>query len=302
MIDAAGLSRPFILDVRPTYISMIDEKLARELYRPIAPSQPDATAQPVVKIPVQRFQELEQHIKNNPANAQPYEELATIYVQQNRWRDARRVLELATHHNPESETLLALYEDVRLRLARESMDVAIAKYRNYESPANHRDLDQSELELAALQFEVAEARFQRHPQQSDLLVTSAIALKRLGRIDEAIERLRHAQKFPETRANASFNLGLCLESRSQIIEALAAYRCAALYRSPAPPRELKLKALEHAVALSERSQLYDSAIRYIDIMIADSAENQESLKSKREQLLKLSIQQKQPAIDTTVDH
>ncbi len=285
-----------------TQFNMIDEKLARELYRPIAPSQPEAPAQPVNKIPVQRFQELEQLIKNNPANSKPYEELATIYVQQNRWRDAKRVLELGTHHNSENELLLTMFEDVRLRLAREAMDVAVAKYRSLESPANLRELDQSELELAALQFEVAEARFSRHPDQADLLVTSAIALKRLNRIDEAIDRLRHAQKFPQTRAAASLNLGICLETRTQVIEALTAYRCAALYRSPAPSREIRHKALELAAALSEKALLFDSAIRYLDILITETTESQAARIATREQIIKLANSQKKPNLDTSNDN
>ncbi len=265
---------PYVLKTVPVRLKkMIDEKLARELYRPIVPTPQEPTAAPAAKIPIHRFQALEQQIKNNPANAEPYTELATIYIEQNRWRDAKRVLEQATQHNPENEQLLTLYEDARLRLAREAMDIAAAKFRQFESEANRRDLDQCELELAALQFDVAEARYVRHPEQSDLMITSAIALKRLNRLDEAIDRLRLAAKSPQSRAVASLNLGICLETRSQVIEALAAYRCAALYRSPAPSREVKHKALELAASLSERLLLIDSAIRYLDILIAETPSN-----------------------------
>jgi tetratricopeptide (TPR) repeat protein len=274
---------------------MIDQKLARELYRPTPAPTPERIEENANKIPVQRFQALEQQIRNNPANAQPYEELAGIYIEQNRWRDAKRVLEQGVKHAPDHEPILYLFEDARMRLAREAMDVAAAKFQEYKSAANQRELDQSELEFAALQFEVSEARFKRYPKQHDLLVTSAIALKRLSRIDEAIERLRHAQTNPIFRAVASLNLGICLEGRSQVIEALEAYRVAAYYRSPSPPADIKRKSLELAIALSERCRLYDSAIRYIDQLIIDAPDETETLQAKRKRFQQLSLSQKHPS-------
>lgn len=289
------MSRPFsAVAYQKNRKSMIDEKLARELYRPLAAPPTDGPSKQPTKIPVHRFQTLEQLIKNNPASAEPYIELATIYIEGEQWRNAKRVLEQGVLHNAEDETILSLYEDVRLRLSRNAMDAAAAKFREYSSDTNNRELDQSELELAALQFEIAEARFLRHPDQYDLLVRSAIALKRLGRVDEAIERLDRAKRYPSSRASASLQLGICLESQSRIIDALSAYRCAALYRSPPPSVEIKTRALEHAAALSERNLLWDSAIRYLTILAEESASRKDELTQKIDSMTKLAVQQRTP--------
>jgi tetratricopeptide (TPR) repeat protein len=271
---------------------MIDEKLARELYRPLA-SPPVENKEPQnPKIPIHRFQALEQIIKNNPASPQPYVELATFYIDGDQWRNAKRVLEQGVLHNAEDETIISLFEDVRLRLSRNAMDAAARKYQQLGGEVDRRELDQSELELAALQFEVSEARFLRHPHQYDLLVMSAIALRRLGRVDEAISRLEHAQHFPACRASASLHLGNCLESQSRVIEALAAYRCAALFRSPPPALDIKLRALDAAANLSEKSLLWDSAIRYLSMLVEESNEGREERIQKIAELKSLAIQQR----------
>ncbi len=271
--------------------NFIDDKLAKDLYR-AAPTQNSVAPNiSTPKITLQRFQALEQQIKNNPANAQPYRELAEIYFEQNRWKDARRVLEQGVRHNPEDEQLLTMFEDSRLRLSREAMDAAVKNFEWQKSETARKELDQSELELAAMQFEIAEARFARHPEQYDLLVMSAVALNRLGRPEEAIDRFQIAAKQPTTRAVASLNLGVCFEERGQIVEALSAYRRAALFRSPAPPLETKQRALKLAMQLAQKNQLYDSAIRFLDLM-AQSEEESDALKLVRSDLVRKANAQK----------
>ncbi len=118
-----------------------------------------------------------------------------------------------------------------------------------------------ETDLANLRLSVCEARLARHPEQLDLLIPCAIALRQLGRMDEAVERLRKAQGEPSLRSRASLQLGMCLQQMGDVTGALGAYRKAALYRSPAPSPDLKKRALELAAELqSNRDDPFGHAV------------------------------------------
>jgi hypothetical protein len=54
-------------------------------------------------------------------------------------------------------------------------------------------------------------------------------------------------------------LGMCLQSVQRPLEALAAFRKAALYRSPPPEPLVRTRALELAIAIAEENHLIDSA-------------------------------------------
>ena len=246
---------------------LIDDKLKRELMKPVVPQNQPAETISAPRIPLQRCQELERAIQNNPANPTLYRELGEIYLSENRWKDARRVLQRGVQHNDQDESLLMMLEESRLRGCREAMLAAAKDFEYRKTPSARTELDQSELELAIMQHEIAESRFTRHPEQTELLITSAISLNRLGQLDEAIKRFEQAKQDPAIRALASLNLGMCLERRGEAIEALAAYRRAAIFRAPPPSNEIRTKALKLAVALAEKIGLHHSAIRYKQMLL-----------------------------------
>ena len=70
--------------------------------------------QPAPAVALERFQALEHVIRDNPLTVAPYLELARIYLQRNRWVDAKRVLEQATQRFPEHEEACFLYEEAQL--------------------------------------------------------------------------------------------------------------------------------------------------------------------------------------------
>jgi tetratricopeptide (TPR) repeat protein len=241
------------------------------LLRPSASALDDtlgpAPSKPAPKISLVRYQELEQQIRNAPADAEPYRELAEIYSQQGRWKDVRRVLEMGVRHNPEDEPLLVLLEDSQLQSARQTLSAAREGCRVHPSAENADHLQRCEIDLANLRLAIGQARLARHPEQLELLIPCAIALRQLGRMDEAVSGLRTAQREPSLRARASLQLGMCLQQMGQVVESLAAYRQAALYRAPEPPAELKARALELAAELAEQSGLIYSARLYISELL-----------------------------------
>jgi tetratricopeptide (TPR) repeat protein len=101
-------------------------------------------------------------------------------------------------------------------------------------------------------------------------------MRQLGREDQAVEYLQEAAEDPSLRARASLQLGMCLESLERPLEALAAFRKAALYRSPPPDPLIRTRALELAIAIAEENGLIDSARYYTEqlLQFCDSSQKE----------------------------
>lgn len=251
------------------------------LIRPSA-DQSDLVGQETKQAPrisLERFQELEQCIRNSPADPEPYEELANIYYSQQRWKDARRVLDQGVAHNPNYEPMMVLREEAMLQSSKQELEYAQKQLRNSKSPENEQYLQRCELDIANLRLAVCEARLARHPEQKDLYVSCGIALRQLGRIDEAIVRLEKASNDPAMRARACLQLGFCYQQLGKVVEALGAFRKAAFYRAPPPTPEIKQRALEIAAELSEEAGLIQSAILYNQLLLEISPKS-EIIKAK----------------------
>jgi tetratricopeptide (TPR) repeat protein len=219
-------------------------------------------------IPLQRPQELEQAIRNAPANPEPYVELGQIYVDQERWVDARRVLDAGVQYCPEHEPLMILHEDLSIHLANMALEQARKLNAQRPSDENRYGVEQAETDLANRRVKVCADRYARHPDQKEILIAWAVALRQLGRQEEAVEHLQEASKEPSIRARASFQLGICLQCLGRPLEALAAFRKAALYRSPPPEPLVRTRALEMAIAIAEENHLIDSARYYTEQLLA----------------------------------
>lgn len=265
------------------------------LIRPTADGVSDAAAwegdapKKVARISLERFQELEQCIRNFPADSEPYEELAKIYIQQERWKDARRVLDLGVAHNPNHEPMLVLREEVMLQASAQELELAKKQARQNRSEESTQHRQRCEIDLANLRLSVCEARLARHPEQLELHIPCAIALRQLGRMSEAVERLKRAQKEPHLRARASLQLGMCLQQLDDVLGALAAYRKAALYRSPPPSTDLKRRALELAAEIAEQNHLVHAAIQYIKILLETDPPHRDAWNARLEKLQALPL-------------
>jgi len=223
-------------------------------------------------IPLHKSQELEQAIRNAPANAEPYVQLGQIYVDQERWTDARRVLDAGVQYCPEHEPLLVLHEDLSIHLATIALEQARKLNAQRPSDENRYSVQQAETDLANKRVKVCSDRYGRHPDQKEILIAWGVALRQLGRQDEAVELLREAAKEPAIRARASLQLGMCLQTLQKPLEALAAFRKASLYRSPPPEPLVRSRALELAIAIAEENHLIDSA-RFYTQQLLECCEN-----------------------------
>lgn len=220
-------------------------------------------------IALERFQQLEQSIRNTPASPEPYVELGRIYISQDRLSDARRVLDLGANACVEHEPLLVLREDLILHQANQMVEQARTEYAQRHTEENKHALEQAEINYANERIRVCRDRFTRHPNQFDILVNWAIALRQLARFDEAIELLDKAATQPELRARASLQLGMCYQTLGRPLDAMTAFRRASLFREPPPEPKIRQRALELALEIAEDLSLIDSARFYAEELLKD---------------------------------
>jgi tetratricopeptide (TPR) repeat protein len=218
-------------------------------------------------IPLQRSQELEQAIKHSPAVVEPYIELAQIYLQQERWVDARRILEAGRQNCPENETVLLLHEDLMLTLSTQLLENAKKELAQRPCDDTRYAREQAEINLINERIRVCRERYHRNPDQKDILITWAIALRQQQKYDEAIALLTQATKDLSLRARASLQMGMCHQALERPLDALSSFRRAALFRSPPPDPKVASVALELAAALAEENGLIDSSIYYLENLV-----------------------------------
>jgi len=238
----------------------------------------------IPSIALVRFQQLEQSIRNAPATPDPYVELGQIYIEQQRWSDARRVLDAGVKSCPEHETLVVLREELLLHQANQMVESAKISHSQNGSDENKYAWDQAEISYANERIKICRDRYGRHPQQTEILVNWAIGLRQLARLDEAIELLQRASASPELRARASLQLGMCYQTLNRPLEALSAFRKASMFREPPPEPKIRQRALELALDLAEEISLNDSAKYYASqlLLISESSKrSQIELRLKR---------------------
>lgn len=218
------------------------------------------------EVPLERFQTLEKVVRDSPITVDPYIELATIYFEQKRWSDVRRVIELALAKFPEDEQANYLHEESQLLRSLELYNGAKAAHEAEPTRLTLEPLERSKLEVNVLREKVCRARLARHPEQLELNLTLATALENLGQVEEATKCLEAAATSESIRAEASLRLGKLYERSNRVTDALSAYRRAAFFRVPPPPEDTKIAALTAAANLADSAGMIDSAIRYIELL------------------------------------
>jgi tetratricopeptide (TPR) repeat protein len=239
-------------------------------------------------IPLQRSQELEQAIRHAPAIAEPYVELGQIYLQQERWTDARRILESGRQCCPENEALLTMHEDLMLVLSNQLLEQAKLNLAQRPTDDNRYAREQAEISLVNERIRVCRERYHRHPEQKEILITWAIALRQIQKYEEAISILQNATSDLALRARASLQMGMCYQALDRPLEALSAFRKASLFRSPPPDPKVASVALEMAASLAEEIGLVDSTIYYLQhLALRSEPAERQKLQARIDRLIPL---------------
>ncbi len=220
------------------------------------------------EIPLARYQTLERVIRDSPITVDPYVELAKIYLQTQRWMDAKRILDLAIEKFPDDEQANLLLEEAQINRSLQLLEEAKKAHAAEPTRLTLEAIERCNLELNVLREKICRKRLERQPSQTELFIPLAIALANLDRADEAVEYLSKAVHVAKLRATAGLLLGELLEKSNRIPEALSAYRRVALFRIPEPTHDQKVRALTSAANLAERCGMVDSALRYVQLLCA----------------------------------
>lgn len=234
-------------------------------------------------VALERFQTLERLIREIPLTVEPYIELATIYMDANRWADAKRVLDSALVRFPEDEDANYLAEEAQIARSVQLTGEAQGLHDSEPTKLTEKALRRCLLELNVLREKVYRNRLHRHPDQIGLNIPLAIALENLGQRSDAIDCLQCAVDDPQLRAEAAYHLGQLYERASAIPKALSAYRRSAMFRVPTPSLEMRLRALAAAANLAQKSNMIDSARRYVEMLVEIQPQNK-VLKQRLEDL------------------
>lgn len=239
-------------------------------------------------VPLERFQTLEHVIRDTPLHVDPYLELARIYLQNSRWVDAKRVLDLAVERFPEDEEVNYLREEAQIARSLQLLSEARKEFEEEPTKLTKENLDRCNVELNVLRESVCRSRLKRHPDQVELNMPLATALENLGNREEAIACLQRAVAEPNLRGLAALQLGQTYERSGKVPQALSAYRRAALFRVPPPSDDVKLRALTAAANLATNSGMIDSARRYVE-MLSEMQPNNAAIQTRLEELRKSEL-------------
>ena len=211
-----------------------------------------------------RQQELELLLKQMPANSAAYLELAQIYRDQDRHHEAAHVLQRAICYSPNEPEVRWQLEEAQLAQALQRLRSATEVELMQTNTSNREDVERAKINWANCRRNVCKARLNRDPTQMGLRVVLAESLRDLGDFEEAIRETEIAIRTMDVAPQAFLIRGQCFLAMDRPLEALSAWRSAALRRSVPAPEATKVAALQAAADTSLKHGLYSSAKRYLD--------------------------------------
>ncbi len=187
----------------------------------------------------QRQQELELFIRQTPADSAAYLELAKIYRSQERHYDAIRVLEKAVGYLPDDLDIRWELEEAQLARALQRLQTSQEILIQSPSADHEENLERARIDWAVRRAEVCRARLSRTPGDPKLQVLLAESLRDLGSYEESMQFATAASTSLEHAPLAHYVRGQCLLALGRPLDALSAWRSAALRRSVPAPEGVK---------------------------------------------------------------
>ncbi|QDU31165.1 Tetratricopeptide repeat protein [Anatilimnocola aggregata] len=222
-------------------------------------AMPTTTNAPV---PRTLIQELELAVREFPSHAQNYLQLAPLYLERNREQDAERMLNRGRAATDNDPRVVALWEDVAMKVSEERVALARQDANEHPSEATQNALAQALRERDRLEIAVFTSRSQREPEKLALQYELGVRLKRASKLRDAIKYLTAALGDAVERAPAAFELGECLLQQGEVAQAMHFYRQAA-DTALAEQAHFRKQALYQLSLLATRMKLLKAAVRYL---------------------------------------
>ncbi len=153
--------------------------------------------------------DLEGRVKREPENVNYRRALAALYLQINRFDDARHAIEEAKRFgggaDPQLDQLLTSIELKRL-------DADIAQCREN---GDLEGVKAKEAEKQEFRFNNTQSRVERYPNDLPLRFEFGLLLYERGQLNEAVQQFQLAQRNPRYRVRALYYMALCFKQKGQ---------------------------------------------------------------------------------------
>lgn len=210
--------------------------------------------------PEQRFQ---QAIASDPSDLQAYLKLADLYVQQQRYEEAERILERALQASGGGDlSVRERLEEVLMRRSRQQQAIAEQNYERDPTEENQQLANQLRARANQIELETYAAKSERDPHNLRLKYELALRLKRAGKAKEAIPLLQAARSDPQRKSQVLVELGECFQKIEQYKLALGSYE-QAIEACEEPDSEIRRLALYRAGVLATGMREFDRAERHL---------------------------------------
>lgn len=222
-------------------------------------NDPQATPPPGSQL---RRQSLEKQIREHAVEVDLYLELATIYRDEGRPLDAKRVLAEALQLRKGDPEILWQYEEAILARARQQLAEIKELATRLQTGEVQRELRRAETDWANRRLDVYRARLDRDPEKLSYRLVIAEALYDLELYTEALQEVEPCCQVDSISPTAFLLRGRCFERLDKPLDALSAYRAAALRRAVVAPLRVRQAALSAACELAHQLGLPISLQRY----------------------------------------
>ncbi|MFM7034200.1 MAG: hypothetical protein ACKOYJ_03260 [Planctomycetia bacterium] len=219
----------------------------------------EAEAKPAGKL---RLAELREAIATDPAQIDPYLELADILEAEATIEEAEKLLHTALAASGNDIKVREHLEDRQLRWGRYRVHVAEKNLEAEDTPAHRATLEQLRVAQIQQEIQVYAARCQRYPENMTWRYELAVRLKAAGNVPEAIKHFQDVLQDSRRKGQVSLELGECFQKIKQYPLALRNYQ-AAIDTLTDREIDLRKRALYRAGVLSMATGDVDLAQKYL---------------------------------------
>lgn len=214
---------------------------------------------------------LQAAIAEDPTLAENYVQLADIYLREQRFDEAEKLLGQGLNAcGSGDQQILTRLEDVQLRRVTHQLAVAEKRCEQDSSEEAKQLVQRFRIQANQVELETYAARADRDPSNLRLKFELGLRLKRAGKVKEAITSLQAARTDSKREVAVLVELGECFQHIEQYKLALSHYEQAieALAGLNEPESEIYRKALYRAGVLATGMQEFDRAEQHLTTLAA----------------------------------
>jgi tetratricopeptide (TPR) repeat protein len=189
--------------------------------------------QEVPAMVLQRRQQLEQQIRTNPTDREPFLELGAIYREEQRPIEAKRVLSQAIELFPEDADLKWEFEEATLARSLQQLREVTELAGRIDTAETDRELARCQRDWACRRIETCQARLDRDPHLHYIRVALGEAMLDADMTEQAIEELEPLLSLDDFSPPAFLLRGKCFLAMKRELDAMADFRACAMRRSVA---------------------------------------------------------------------